>query len=39
MRRLGQSEEVAAAIMFLASPQAAFITGHSLAIEGGKLAG
>ncbi|OCJ00582.1 SDR family oxidoreductase [Rhizobium sp. AC27/96] len=39
MRRLGQSEEVAAAILFLASPKAAFLTGHSLAIDGGKLAG
>ncbi|NLR98029.1 glucose 1-dehydrogenase [Rhizobium sp. P38BS-XIX] len=38
MRRVGQSEEVAAAILFLASPQAAFITGTSLAIDGGKLA-
>jgi NAD(P)-dependent dehydrogenase (short-subunit alcohol dehydrogenase family) len=39
MRRLGHSEEVAAAILFLASPQASFLTGHSLAVDGGKLAG
>jgi NAD(P)-dependent dehydrogenase (short-subunit alcohol dehydrogenase family) len=37
-RRLGKSEEVAAAILFLASPSASFLTGHSLAIDGGKLA-
>ena len=38
-RRVGTSEEVAAAILFLASAKASFVTGHSLAIEGGKLAG
>jgi NAD(P)-dependent dehydrogenase (short-subunit alcohol dehydrogenase family) len=37
-RRLGTSEEVAAAILFLASPKASFLTGHSLAVDGGKLA-
>jgi NAD(P)-dependent dehydrogenase (short-subunit alcohol dehydrogenase family) len=35
--RMGQPEEVAAAILFLASPKAAFITGVSLAIDGGIL--
>lgn len=38
-RRLGTSEEVAAAILFLASPDCTFLTGHSLAVDGGKLAG
>jgi NAD(P)-dependent dehydrogenase (short-subunit alcohol dehydrogenase family) len=38
-RRLGKSEEVADAILFLASPKASFLTGHSLAVDGGKLAG
>lgn len=38
-RRLGKPEEVAAAILFLASPECAFLTGHSLSVDGGKLAG
>jgi NAD(P)-dependent dehydrogenase (short-subunit alcohol dehydrogenase family) len=36
--RMGRPEEVAAAIFFLASPEASFITGQSLAIDGGWLA-
>jgi len=35
MRRFGKPEEVAAAIYFLASPQASYITGSSLKIDGG----
>jgi NAD(P)-dependent dehydrogenase (short-subunit alcohol dehydrogenase family) len=38
MKRTGQPEEVAAAILFLASDKASFITGASLATDGGKLA-
>ena len=37
--RLGNVEEVAQAILFLASDKAPFITGQSLAIDGGMLAG
>ncbi len=36
--RMGQPEEVAAAIIFLASPKAAFITGASIGVDGGMLA-
>ena len=38
MKRIGQPEEVAEAILFLASDKASFITGASLAADGGKLA-
>jgi NAD(P)-dependent dehydrogenase (short-subunit alcohol dehydrogenase family) len=35
LKRVGTPEEVAAAIIFLCSKQAAFITGASLAVDGG----
>jgi NAD(P)-dependent dehydrogenase (short-subunit alcohol dehydrogenase family) len=38
MDRLGLPEEVADAIVFLASDEASFITGHILAVDGGKTA-
>jgi NAD(P)-dependent dehydrogenase (short-subunit alcohol dehydrogenase family) len=38
MGRLGLSEEVAKAIVFLASDEAPFITGHILSVDGGKTA-
>jgi NAD(P)-dependent dehydrogenase (short-subunit alcohol dehydrogenase family) len=36
--RFGQSEEVAAAVLYLCSPGAAFITGVALPVDGGLLA-
>jgi 2-hydroxycyclohexanecarboxyl-CoA dehydrogenase len=35
MRRLGKPEEVGAAVAFLASEQAGFITGQTLSVSGG----
>jgi len=39
MQRIGRPDEVAAAVVWLLSDQAAFITGATLPIDGGKLAG
>lgn len=38
MGRLARPEEIAEAIAFLASPKAGFITGATLAVDGGWLA-
>jgi 3-oxoacyl-[acyl-carrier protein] reductase len=37
LRRLGTAEDVAAAVGFLISAEAAHITGHALAVNGGRL--
>ena len=37
LQRVGTVEEIAAAIVYLASPAAAFVTGQSLAIDGGAM--
>lgn len=39
LRRLGRPEEVGAAIAFLCSERAAFITGQHLAVDGGAIRG
>jgi NAD(P)-dependent dehydrogenase (short-subunit alcohol dehydrogenase family) len=39
MRRIGQPEEVADAVVWLCSSAASFITGATIPIDGGKLAG
>ncbi|MEI6775303.1 MAG: 3-oxoacyl-ACP reductase family protein [Chloroflexales bacterium] len=40
MRRSGRPEEVAAAVVFLSSSMASYITGHTLAVDGGwRMAG
>lgn len=39
IRRIGQPDEVAAAAVWMCSDQAAFVTGTTLVIDGGKLAG
>ncbi|MDQ1118978.1 MULTISPECIES: SDR family oxidoreductase [Pseudoxanthomonas] len=37
VRRIGEAADIAAAIAFLASPAAGYITGVSLAVDGGRL--
>ena len=39
MRRLGEPDEIAAAILFLASKHSGFTTGHTMVLDGGITAG
>ncbi len=39
LRRLGEPEDIAGAARFLAGPGSAWITGHTLVVDGGALAG
>jgi NAD(P)-dependent dehydrogenase (short-subunit alcohol dehydrogenase family) len=39
LKRIGEPEEIAAAICFLASDDASFITGHELVVDGGYSCG
>jgi NAD(P)-dependent dehydrogenase (short-subunit alcohol dehydrogenase family) len=38
-KRIGQPDEVARAILFVASDEASFVTGHIMSVDGGKSAG
>ena len=39
MKRIGQPDEIAHAILYVASAEASFVTGHILTVDGGKSAG
>jgi NAD(P)-dependent dehydrogenase (short-subunit alcohol dehydrogenase family) len=39
MRRIGRPDEIAKAVLYLASPAAGFITGASLSLDGGSTSG
>jgi NAD(P)-dependent dehydrogenase (short-subunit alcohol dehydrogenase family) len=38
MKRIGQPNEIAHAILYVASAEASFVTGHILTVDGGKSA-
>jgi NAD(P)-dependent dehydrogenase (short-subunit alcohol dehydrogenase family) len=39
VKRVGRPEEVAEVVVWLCSDQAAFVTGATVVVDGGKLAG
>ena len=39
LKRIGQPDEIAHAILFITSDEASFVTGHILTVDGGKSAG
>jgi NAD(P)-dependent dehydrogenase (short-subunit alcohol dehydrogenase family) len=38
MQRIGRTEEIASAVLFLASEESSFITGVDLPVDGGTVA-